>query len=98
MIEQYLMALYGGCFAVFAVIGFVFVRYWKSQHERLFGFFAGAFWCFAAGFLIRIVSEVDEHRPYVFVPRLVGFLFIIIAIFDKNRRARPPASAKDAGT
>jgi hypothetical protein len=87
MTEQLLMAAYGACAAVFGVIGLVFVRYWTGQRERLFGFFALAFWCFALGFVLRVVTEVDEHRAYVFIPRLAGFIFIILAIFEKNRRA-----------
>lgn len=88
MTESLLMALYGGSVAVCATIGLVFLRLWKEPRDRLFGFFAGAFWCFAAGWLLRIVLAVDEHEAYVFLPRLIGFLLIIVAIFDKNRRAR----------
>ena len=83
-----LMALYGGSAAVCATIGLVFLRYWKDQRDRLFGFFAGAFGCFAAGWILRIVLASGEHQAYVFIPRLIGFLLIIGAIFDKNRRAR----------
>jgi hypothetical protein len=83
-----LMALYGGCAAVSATVGLVFLRYWKAEHDRLFGFFAGAFWCFAAGWTLRIVLAIHEGEAYVFLPRLLGFLLIIVAIFDKNRRAR----------
>ncbi len=83
-----LMALYGASAAVCATIGLVFLRYWKAQRDRLFGFFAGAFGCFAAGWVLRIAIAYDEHQAYVFLPRLLGFLLIIFAIFDKNRRAR----------
>jgi len=94
MIESVLMAFYGGSAAVCATIGLVFLRYWKLQRERLFGFFAGAFGCFAAGWLLRIALAVDEHQAFVFLPRLLGFLLIIAAIFDKNHRARrPPGGA-----
>jgi len=95
MMHDALLATYGGCIAAFTVIGLVFVRYWFNQRERLFGFFAAAFWCFALGFVVRVVTGIDEHRAFVFIPRLIGFLLIIAAIFDKNRRARradaPPA-------
>ena len=82
-----LYALYGGSAAVCAMIGLVFLRYWKDQRDRLFGFFAGAFWCFAAGWTLRIALAHNEHQAYVFIPRLLGFLLIIVAIFDKTRRA-----------
>lgn len=90
-----LMALYGASAAVCALIALVFLRYRRDQRDRLFGFFAGAFACFAAGWTLRVALASDEHQAYVFIPRLVGFLLIIFAIFDKNRRAR--RAAADAG-
>lgn len=88
MRDSLLMALYGASAVVCVTIGLVFLRYWKDQRDRLFGFFAGAFGCFAAGWVLRISLAIDEHQTYVFLPRLFGFLLIIAAIFDKNRRAR----------
>ncbi len=88
MTEQMLMALYGASSAVFAIAGVLFARYWVIHRDRLFGFFAAAFWCFSLGFLIRVVTGIDEHRAFIFIPRLIGFVLIILAIFDKNRRAR----------
>lgn len=88
MSEQLLAALYGGCAALCAMIGLAFVRYWTSTRDRLFLFFAGAFWCFSAGWLGRFAPHMDEHMPYVFGIRLVGFLLIIAAVYDKNRRGR----------
>jgi hypothetical protein len=38
--------------------------------------------------MIRIVIVETELGAWVFVPRLIGFLLIIVAILDKNRRAR----------
>lgn len=88
MTEQMLYALHGASAAVFAIAGLLFARYAVNQHERLFGFFAAAFWCFGLGYLIRVATNIDEHRLYIFLPRLLGFLLIIAAIVDKNRRAR----------
>jgi hypothetical protein len=93
MSASVLMALYGACAAICALIALVFLRYWRDQRDRLLGFFAGAFACFAAGWTLRVALAYDEHQAYVFIPRLVGFLLIIIAIFDKNRRARRAADA-----
>lgn len=82
-----LLATYGASVAVFCVVAVFFFRFWVTQRERLFAFFAVAFLCFAAGFLIRILASIEENTPYVFLPRLLGFSLIILAIFDKNRRA-----------
>ena len=89
MSEDLLAGLHGGSVAISAVLVVVFLRYRKIQRGRLFGFFAGAFACFTAGLVMRLVADIDEHRPFVFVPRIIGFLLIILAILDKNRRARP---------
>jgi Family of unknown function (DUF5985) len=86
--ESVLSALYGGSAAVFAMVGLVFLRCWVDHRDRLFAWFAAAFWCFAAGFVIRIATDVEEQGGAVFVPRLIGFLLIILAIIDKNRDAR----------
>jgi hypothetical protein len=65
MRDSLLMALYGASAVVCVTIGLVFLRYWKAQRDRLFGFFAGAFGCFAAGWVyIREQRHADEaaHR------------------------------------
>jgi hypothetical protein len=91
MNDELLAGLHGGSAALSAMLAIVFLRYWKHQHDRLFGFFAGAFAWFAAGWVIRLIAGIDEHRPYVFIPRIIGFVLIIVAILDKSRRARPGA-------
>ncbi len=88
MTDEMLVALYGASSAIFAVAGLLFARYQVIHRDRLFGFFAAAFWLFSAGFVIRVITGIDEHRAFIFIPRLIGFLLIIVAIFDKNRRAR----------
>jgi hypothetical protein len=84
-------AVFGACGAVFGMLGLVFVRYFMIQRERLFVFFAAAFWCFAIGMIVRVAYAIEEHGPFIFVPRLIGFLLIIGGIVDKNRRARLPS-------
>ena len=88
MIRDILLASYGAAAIVFVIGALFFFRFWFGQRERLFGFFAAAFLCFALGFVIRIVTDLEEDKPYIFIPRLVGFLLIMFAIIDKNRRAR----------
>ena len=88
MNDATLNALFGASFAIFVVAAFLFARYRIIHRDRLFTFFAAAFGCFAAGFLMRVVAGIEEQSGLVFVPRLIGFLLIITAIFDKNRRAR----------
>lgn len=81
------MALFGACAAASAMIGLAFIRYWSLSKDRLYVLFACAFWLFAAGWVTRVASGQGEQRPFVYVFRLIGFLLIIAAIIDKNRRA-----------
>jgi hypothetical protein len=76
----------GGSF----VAGVLFLRFWRDSHERLFLWFGLAFWMFAVNWTaISVLPSVDESRYLYFVPRLTGFVLILIAIIDRNRR---PAS------
>ena len=67
-------------------IGTCFARFWRTSHDRFFAFFAFAFWLFAAERLLLILVDLEnEMRPYVYIVRLIGYLLILFAIFDKNR-------------
>jgi hypothetical protein len=70
-------------------IGVCFSRFWRTSGDRLFGFFAIAFWLLAVERLLLILVAIEnEMRPYVYMLRLVAFLFIVYAILDKNRGSR----------
>jgi hypothetical protein len=70
-------------------IGLKFLRYWRLSRDRFFVWFAVAFWMFAAGWVLRVFApDIGEHGYVVFLPRLLGFLLILAAILDKNRRNR----------
>jgi hypothetical protein len=73
-----------GCLTmVYAVIGLYFLRFWRVSHDRLFGFFAVAFWILAAQRAVVTLMVVSE---LVFLLRALAFIVIIAAIIDKNRR------------
>jgi hypothetical protein len=70
-----------------AVIGLFFLRFWRDSQDRLFHRFAIAFWLLALSYaLMGLVTLANEQRVYVFVVRLLAFLLIVFAIFEKNRR------------
>lgn len=72
------------CFAV----GLKFLKFWKLSRDRFFLWFAAAFWAFALGWSLRTLGPSSaDHAYYVYLPRLAAFLLIVVAIFDKNRRA-----------
>jgi hypothetical protein len=90
-------ALVMGC----AVVGLFFLRFWRTTSDRLFLFFSLAFAMLAGswGWLATAGPEI-ETRHFAYMLRLAAFVLIIVAIVDKNRRARatPRASRRPAMT
>jgi Fe2+ transport system protein B len=75
------------------VAGLMFLRHWTRTRERLFLFFAAAFFTMAANRLALVVlGEGQEGTTWVYLVRLAAFLLILIAIVEKNRgRSTVPA-------
>ncbi len=72
-----------GCLA----IGVFFWKFWRESADRLFQFFALAFWILAVDYgILGVVSFATETRVYVFALRLLAFGLILYGIVDKNRR------------
>jgi hypothetical protein len=71
------------------IAGLFFLRFWRESADRLFVFFALAFWILAAHWAaLGIWSPSAETRPYFYIPRLIAFALIMIAIIDRNRVRR----------
>jgi hypothetical protein len=69
------------------VAGLFFWRFWRDSHDRLFAFFAFAFWVLALHWItLGIANPGVESRHYVFLLRLIAFVLIVMGIVDKNRR------------
>jgi zinc transporter ZupT len=71
------------------VIAFFFLRFQKNTRDRLFGFFAAAFFLLGVE---RVVVELSatETPVHVYLIRLVAFLLILAGILDKNRKDKKP--------
>lgn len=82
--------LVGGIATASLVAGLIFFRFWRSTRDRFFLFFAVSFWIEGAQRLfVYQFAGPDEASPIYYLPRLVAYGLIIIAIIDKNRgRAR----------
>ena len=78
----------GGALTALAfVIGLFFWRYWQTSRDRLFVFFASAFWLMGINWgAVAALQPSTEGRPYLYLLRLCAFALIAIAIVDKNRR------------
>ena len=74
----------------FGVAGLFFLRFWRETRDRLFGFFALAFFILAASRLWFAVFEPrDVHGDYLYWVRLLAFGMILLAILDKNLFRKP---------
>lgn len=73
--------------AIFAAIGCFFLRFWTKTRDRFFVWFGVAFWFLALErVMLLIVRPENEVRPAVYLIRLVSFILIAVAVYDKNRR------------
>lgn len=70
------------------VISLFFLRFWRETRDRLFLFFAAAFLLLLVERLTREAFDIrTEWSPAIYLIRLTAFVMIIVAIYDKNRRA-----------
>lgn len=75
----------GAIMICFWVAGLFFLRFWWQTRDRLFAYFALAFWMMAANrIVLSFLLDQSEARTYVYLVRLAAFLLILYAIFDKN--------------
>jgi hypothetical protein len=68
-----------------AVIGLFFLRLYRKSHDRLFAFFATAFWILGLNWLMLAFSTRSEPHTALYVVRLCAFVILLIGIVDKNR-------------
>jgi hypothetical protein len=76
----------GAIFFGYLIIAAFFFRFWRQTRERLFCWFAVAFVLLLVE-RILLLSRPDTfvHQPQFYVTRLVAFLMIAWAIWEKNR-------------
>jgi hypothetical protein len=67
-----------------------FIKFWHHTRDSFFLFFAAAFGIDAAGRLVlSMVQPSGDSEPIAYLPRLVTFGLIVIAIVQKNRPRHP---------
>jgi len=73
----------------YGVAAVFFLRFWASSRDRLFLAFAGAFALMAAAQVFTLMGRsAQEGDGLVYLPRLVAFVLIIVAILVKNLPSR----------
>ena len=76
----------GALAAGYLVVALFFARFWRDTHDRLFGLFTAAFALLAVQRIALSLYSTDPRFSAVFYSlRLLAFLLILFAIFDKNR-------------
>lgn len=82
--------LAGAITAASLVVALVFLRFWRSSRDRFFLFFAVAFVLEALSRAwLGMRQGIGEDSPVIYLPRLLAYVLILIAIVDKNRRPSP---------
>ena len=77
--------------AGYAVAGLFFLRFWRRSGDRLFAWFAAAFWLLAAQRgALAAVGPASAASTWLYGVRLVAFLLILAAVIDKNRPGGGP--------
>ena len=83
-------ALLGAVAMASLVAAMFFLRFWRQTGDRFFLLFATAFLIDAAArFVLALIRVSAEMEPFYYIPRLVMFGLIIVAIVHKNRPPRP---------
>jgi len=82
-----LLAFLNGAVAMASIItGVVFLAYWRDSRDRLFVYFAVAFWVLAFNWiLVAVIAPAAEQRHWFYLLRLFAFVLIVLGIVDKNR-------------
>lgn len=69
------------------VAGLFFFQFYRKLGDRFFLLFSVAFHIFAIERIALVLNQInDESRSLVYLIRLIGFIIILIAIIDKNRK------------
>ena len=76
-----------GAVAMASLVATVFfLRFWRQTHDQFFLYFAIAFGIDAVTRFVLGMYQVPEAKePLFYIPRLVMFGLIIVAIVQKNR-------------
>ena len=87
-------AISGAIFLGYWAIGLFFFRFRRRTHDAFFGYFGCAFWLLTVERVLLILGPTEEVKPYVYSIRLVAFLFILYAIYHKNRDEKQQSAAR----
>lgn len=77
--------LAGAVTATQLIAGLFFLKFWRRTGDKLFLSFAIAFWLLALSQSVgSFVDLTAERRAVAYLPRLLGFLLILVSIVRTN--------------
>jgi hypothetical protein len=86
--------LMGALAMAFAVAGLFFLRFWRDTRDRLFAYFAVAFFVLAVNRVgLAFAAQQQVAGDYLYWVRFLAFVLILVAVLDKNRSPKPPESS-----
>lgn len=86
--NEHAASLLSGAVAMASLVtSLFFLKFWRRTGDWFFVFFSAAFAIDAAArFVLPALRGSDESEPIFYLPRLLTFVLILIAIFKKNAR------------
>ncbi|HEX3756295.1 MAG TPA: DUF5985 family protein [Rhizomicrobium sp.] len=83
-----LLAILTGMVAMsFLIASLFFLRFWLRTRDNFFLLFAAAFAVYGADQFFLGWAANSEDEPLFYLPRLVTFGLIVLAVINKNRSA-----------
>jgi hypothetical protein len=79
------LMLNGGVSLASLVVAMFFLRFWQRTRDRFFLLFSTAFALYSVSQFALGLVDVSEFEPLYYVPRLLTFLLIVLAVVNKNR-------------
>jgi hypothetical protein len=86
---------WGALAATCAIAGLFFLKFWRTSGDRLFLFFAAAFWLMGLQWSGLAAVSTGLERPHeLYLLRLLGFVTLIGGVLDKNARTARAATER----
>jgi hypothetical protein len=87
MMNTFNAALIGATAMAALTAALIFLRFWTRSRDPLFLLFSLAFGADAImRFVLGFSSDTGEDEPFYYLPRLITFGLLIVAIVYKNMR------------
>lgn len=85
-------ALISGAISALSIVAAcALFRSYRRLGDRFFAYFAAAFALFGASQLFLGIRNLPEgNYPYAYIPRLLVFVLILVAIVEKNLSVKRP--------